>query len=299
MSGAGAPPGRSVSATTRVFAILGDPVAHSLSPVFQNAALRATELDAVYVALRCSRAAAPLMVESLARAGGGGNVTLPHKHVVLRALESTTTAVERTGACNTFWLENGRVCGDNTDVAGFRAAARTLIGDANGARVLLIGAGGAASAAAWALLEDGAARIDVLNRSQQHALELCARLEPASARLCVAHTLDHLAGERFDLVVNATSLGLRDADPEPLDFTRLGHVGAAFDLVYRAGGTAWSTSAAALGIRAIDGLEMLLQQGAAAFLRWWGRPAPFEVMREALSSAARERSAHGAYTNGA
>lgn len=280
-----------LSAGTRVFAVLGDPVSHSLSPIFQNAALRAEALDAVYIALRCSRAAAPTLVDALARGGGGGNVTLPHKQVVLRAIEAPTAAVDRTGACNTFWLEAGRVCGDNTDVAGFRAATQALMGSMTGARALLLGAGGAARAAACALLDVGIARIDVLNRSRDRAEDLRARLDQGDHRIRVAESIEVAAGERFDLVINATSLGLRDADPHPVDLSRLAHVGAAIDLVYRPGGTAWSEHAAALGIAAADGVEMLLHQGAAAFELWWGRAAPLDVMRQALTAATPRLSA--------
>jgi shikimate dehydrogenase len=279
-------PTGSLTAATRVFAVLGDPVSHSLSPIFQNAALRAAGLDAIYVALRCSRAAAPALVDALARSGGGGNVTLPHKQVILRAIEAPTDAVDRTGACNTFWLESGRVCGDNTDVSAFLAATHALNGSTAGARALLLGAGGAARAAACALLDDGIARIDVLNRTRDRAEDLRARLDKGDNRVRVAESIEVAAGEQFDLVVNATSLGLRDSDPHPVDLSRLAHVGAAIDLVYRPGGTAWSEQAAALGIPAADGLEMLLHQGAAAFELWWGRPAPMDVMRQSLTAVA-------------
>ena len=107
------------SSSTRVLALLGDPVLHSLSPAFQNAALRATGRDALYVALRCGGPDLPGLLRGLARAGGGGNVTVPHKGAAAEVVEEVTEAVQETGACNTFWLENGRIRGDNTDVAGF------------------------------------------------------------------------------------------------------------------------------------------------------------------------------------
>ncbi len=279
------PPSRqTIHAGTRVFALLGDPVSHSLSPVFQNAAVRAAGLDAVYVAIRCARGVAPALVDALARAGGGGNVTLPHKQLVLRALEVQTSAVERTGACNTFWLEGGKVCGDNTDVAGFHATAKALVADPAGARVLLLGAGGAARAVACALLDSGASRIDVLNRTRDRAEELRLRVD-TSGRIRTAESPNTVAGESFDLVVNATSLGLREGDPEPFDLSRLARTGAVIDLVYRPGGSAWAERAAARGIAAADGLEMLLQQGAAAFERWWAQPAPLDAMRFSLVEA--------------
>lgn len=264
--------------------MLGDPVSHSLSPAIQNAAILVAGLDAVYVALRCSRADAPGLLVAIARANGGGNVTVPHKVGVVRILEVSTAAVQRTGACNTFWLQHGRVMGDNTDVAGFAAAVRARFGDPAGSRVLLLGAGGAARAAACALLDAGAARIDLVNRTPDRAAELAHRLEPEGRIIHTAPTFDVVAGERFDLVINATSLGLRDVDPEPCDLRRLLTPAAAIDLVYRRGGTRWTSTAAEFGIPAMDGTEMLLHQGAASFERWFAQPAPIAAMRAAISA---------------
>jgi shikimate dehydrogenase len=274
-----------ISAATRVYALLGDPIAHSFSPVMQNAAFVEEGLDAVYVALRCDAQAAPPLARALALAGGGGNVTVPHKTAVAAALELRTDAVLLTGACNTFWSERGQLCGDNTDVDGFRAATDALVGSCAGARVLLIGAGGAARAAAVALASSGAAEVVLLNRSPARAQALLTDLAGmAPMRLMPA---DRLPGESFDLVVNATPLGLDTADPLPLDLGGLRRAGAALDLVCRPGDTAWIAHAIALGIPAAGGAAMLLAQGAAAFTCWWKRPAPLAAMRSALQNAIR------------
>lgn len=272
-----------ITAGTRTFALLGDPIVHSLSPIFQNAAIRAAGLDAVYVALRCSAGDAPRLLAAIARAGGGGNVTTPHKIAVLGALERSTDEVRKTGACNTFWLERGRVTGDNTDVAGFDAAVRSLVADPHGARTLVIGAGGAARAAVVALIRAGVSRIDLLNRTPEKASDLAHRIDP---RGLVVHTarLEDVRDEPFDLVVNATRLGLYDGDPEPLDLRTAGAIGAVLDLVYRKEGTPWMRTATALGLPAADGTAMLLHQGAAAFERWFAMSAPLEAMREALNA---------------
>lgn len=270
-----------VSAGTRVLALLGDPVSHSLSPVFQNAALRAARLDGIYVALRCGADELPGLLRGLARAGGGGNVTLPHKAAAARLLERATDAVRLTGACNTYWGEDGVVCGDNTDVEGFARAAHALLGARpRGARVLLLGAGGAARAAVAALLADGAERIVVLNRTEARVAELRAAFpdRPIEAAADAAA----LRGERFDLAVNATSLGLRPSDALPLAPGAGPAFDAALDLVYAPGGTPWVRRLAADGVPAADGVEMLLHQGAAAFRRWWGVDPPLEAMRAAL-----------------
>jgi shikimate dehydrogenase len=283
-----------ISAATRLIALLGDPVAHSLSPAFQNAAFRAAGVDGAYLALQCGAADLPGLLLGIARAGGAGNVTVPHKALAARTVELPTREVERTGACNTFWLEGGRVCGDNTDVAGFRAAVHALVGDPAGMRVLLLGAGGAARAAVAALLDDGVDAIHLLNRTPARAAELLEAFPASGAgmttsgatTLQVVQAATSLRAERFDLVVNATSLGLRTDDPLPLTFDAVGEFGAALDLVYAPGETRWVREARAQGIPAADGIEMLLHQGAAAFERWWGRPAPLEAMRAALDNPA-------------
>ncbi len=274
------------SAATRLITLLGDPVAHSLSPVIQNAAFRAAGVDGVYLALRCDEAEAPTLLRALAHAGAAGNVTLPHKRRVLDALDERTPAVERTGACNTFWLEAGRILGDNTNVAGFAAAVRALIGAPAGARVLLLGAGGAARAALLALLEARSDAVVLLNRTRERAETLRDAFDPQHRRVRVAADAAEVRREGFDLVVNATSLGLHGDDPLPLDPAHVHRAGAVLDLAYAPGGTALVRRALALGLPARDGREMLLHQGAAAFRRWWGREAPLDAMRSALEAAA-------------
>jgi shikimate dehydrogenase len=272
------------TAATRLFALLGDPVSHSLSPRFQNAALRALGLDAVYVALRCAPGDVPGLLRGIARAGGGGNVTVPHKAVAAATVDHPSDAVLRTRACNAFWLEDGSVHGDNTDVAGVREAVRALLGcSPAGAPVLLLGAGGAASAAVCALADAGAERIVIINRTTERAEALAERFRAPGVRIEVAASVDALAGDHFDLAINSTSLGLKPADPLPLDPDAPGpEVGAALDLVYAAGQTRWVHAMRARGLPAADGKEMLIQQGAAAFRRWWGTEPPLDVMRAAL-----------------
>lgn len=273
-----------VTAGTRLFALLGDPVSHSLSPAFQNAAIRALGLDAVFVALRCSADDLPGLLRGIARAGGGGNVTVPHKALAARTVDHPSDTVLRTGACNAYWLEDGAIHGDNTDVAGASAAVAALLGrEPAGARVLLLGAGGAASAALCAMVDGGAERIVIVNRTPERARALAERFHSPHARIDVVDSVDAVAGERFDLAMNSTSLGIRPDDPLPLDPDAGGvAVGAALDLVYARGGTRWSREMSARGLPAADGREMLLHQGAAAFRRWWKLDPPLDVMRAAL-----------------
>lgn len=273
----------SLTSATRLLALLGDPVGHSLSPRFQNAAIAATGVDGVYLALRCVADDVPGLLRGIARSGGGGNVTVPHKEVAARVIDRPTDAVLRTGACNTFWGEDGDVCGDNTDVAGFAAAVGTLLGRSlSGARVLLVGAGGGAAAAADAMTRDGADEVVIVNRTGRAARDLAGRFASSPTSFVVSESVHSLRGERFDLAVNATSLGLRQQDAPPIAPDAGVTFGAAFDLVYRPDCTSWIRAQQALGIPAADGLEMLLHQGAAAFTRWWGITAPLAVMRAAL-----------------
>ncbi|HEX6559292.1 MAG TPA: shikimate dehydrogenase [Longimicrobiales bacterium] len=268
-----------ITSQTRVFAILGDPIAHSRSPLIHNAALRATGIDAVYVALRCSGDALPGAMGALAHADGGGNVTLPHKGAAADIVDRASSRVRATHACNTFWLKAGRVHGDNTDVIGFSTALKSLIEDVRGTRALVIGAGGGARAVLHALLEDGCSGVTVLGRNRRRASEI-AEVAGRRHRRVAFITNDRLLSEEgFDLVVNATPLGMRAADSFPLRLGRLGGLTAVFDIVYKPGGTRWVNYARALGIPAVDGSEMLIHQAAAAFELWFDAPAPLDAMR--------------------
>ncbi len=271
-----------IGAATRLIALLGDPVDHSLSPAFQNAAIRAAGLDAVYLALRCGADSVAALMPAIARAGGAGNVTVPHKQRAAALLDAPTPAVEKTGACNTFWLEAGRLHGDNTDIEGFAAAARSLIGSPAGARTLMLGAGGAARAAVLALVRDRADAVDVLNRTPGRAHSLRDALDPGGRRVTVLTDPAAPGREGYDLVVNATSVGLRSDDPPAFDPTLPVRVGAVLDMVYRAEPTPLVAAAREAGIPAADGREMLLHQGAASFRRWFGREPDLAAMRAAL-----------------
>lgn len=273
-----------VTAKTRVLTLLGDPVAHSASPEIQNAAFDAAGVDGVYVAVRCGSDDLVGFMRGLARAGGGGNVTIPHKEKAATLLDVRSEAVRRSGACNTFWGdESGRVHGDNTDVEGFQRAVRAFLDrPVPGIRALLLGAGGAARAALLGLLHEGAEEVCIYNRTQERARAVARRIGGQRAR--VLSIMRDVEGQDFDLVVNATSLGLEAGDPSPIDFAILHRAGAAMDLVYGHHTTAFVRAADAAGIRSTDGLEMLVQQGAASFERWWGVDAPLETMRAVVAS---------------
>lgn len=271
-----------VTAGTRLLCLLGDPVEHSLSPVMQNAAFRATGVDGVYVTLRCSEDDLPCLIRAVAGAGGAGNVTLPHKQRAATVLDEPSEAVRRTGACNTFWGDgDGRIHGDNTDVEGFRRALEAFLGRSpRGLRVLLLGAGGAARASLVALLDEEVREVVILNRTVERARAVARRI--GGARVRVSEDRADLKDEAFDLVVNATRLGLSPDDPLPLEMDEVAEVGAVLDLVYGENATPLVRTARRHEIPAADGGAMLVHQGAVSFERWWGREAPVEAMKKAL-----------------
>ncbi|HEY9384186.1 MAG TPA: hypothetical protein VIP80_11810 [Gemmatimonadales bacterium] len=259
--------------TTRVFALLGNPVAHSLSPAMQNAAFHALGLDAVYVPFCCETGAVGTLMESLAAQGGGGNVTLPHKATAAEVLSRHGNDVGPV--CNTFWGRKGHLEGAETDSAAILRALARL--DVAGGDWLILGTGGSARAALRAAKRSGA-RIAVRSRRPARAAEFVA--------LGQAEGLELASDAGFDVVLNCTPLGLRDDDPLPLAPELAPDCSVALDLVYRPGETAWVRAMRAAGWRAADGRDVLLEQGAAAFECWFpGRAAPREVMRAALAVA--------------
>ena len=273
------------TAKTRLLTLLGDPILHSKSPEIQNRAFEAAGVDGVYVALQCKEEDLEGFMVSIARSGGGGNITLPHKEKAAAIVEIASEAVVQTGACNTFWGdERGRIHGDNTDVDGFRSALSFFIGSVpSGIRVLLLGGGGAARASLLGLIEEGADEIVIFNRTPERARSMSRRI--GGERTRVIPVLEEIEGEDFDLVINATRLGLEKNDASPVDLERLGCVGAAMDLVYGRHVTPFVRAAEAMDIRATDGAEMLVRQGAASFERWWEIPAPVEAMRAAMEKS--------------
>ena len=277
--GAGEGGDNEMAGEAAVFAVLGDPVGHSLSPAIHNAAFRAAGRAAVYVARRVTAQECGPVLRSLALAGGGGNVTVPHKEAVVAHLDRRTEAVRATGACNTFWAHGGVVWGDNTDVQGFLGTwERATRGVPDPADVLVLGAGGAARAALFALLgAPGERRIRLWNRTAARARALAqhfgaGRVEPI--RDCT--------GTAPDVVVNATSAGL-DGRTVPIELSCLGAAPrCVIDLVYGRRPTPLCRRALALGAVAVDGREMLVRQAEAAHVRWFGEPPPRGVMTRAL-----------------
>ena len=254
-----------MNATPGRLVLLGHPVAHSLSPRFQNAALHAAGMSLRYEAVDVAPEELDAMLGALASVNAAGNATIPHKERLFAACARCTTVAERARAVNTFWHEDGVLVGDNTDVGGIRASAAELLGgEPRGIVVGVLGAGGAAAGVLTAVESWTGCRAIVHNRTPERARALCARFPSVAECGDVAR----IAREAH-LVVNATSVGLTD-DHLPMSLDSLRTSTAVFDLVYRPGETAFVRGARARGHRAVDGLPMLVEQGALAFECWFG-----------------------------
>ena len=263
--------------------LIGHPVAHSLSPALQNAALRYMGFPIVYEAVDVAPHALDDVVRRLIATRAAGNVTIPHKEGVAGLCARLDAVAERVNAVNTFRVaEDGALEGTNTDVGGFDALAREAGALRAGARVAVLGAGGSAGAVLAALERWSGATVVLFNRTSTRAAALASRFSIVED---VASTPADAVRDAT-VVVNATSLGLKGDDPFPAGIEDLREGAVVLDLVYRPGETAWVKAARARGHAALDGFCMLLEQGALAFEWWFGIGAPRDVMREALAAAA-------------
>jgi len=269
--------GRVITGTTRVVGIIGDPVGHSRSPAMHNAAFDALELDWVYVAFPVRRGEGEAAVRAVATLGLAGlNVTMPHKADAAPACDDLSSEAAALGAVNTVVNADGTLAGHSTDGDGFLGALDDEGIAVAGQRAVVVGAGGAGRAITHALGRVGA---DVTVAARRpDAARSAASLAPGG----VAVGLDELAVERFDVVVNATPIGM-DGEPPPFDTALLHHGQFVFDTVYPVE-TPLLRAARARGLRAAGGLGMLVHQGALSFSLWTGVEPPLEVMRAAASA---------------
>ena len=250
------------------FGVLGWPVSHSRSPAMHEAAYAELGLDGWhYQLLPVPPELFAETTRALPGAGfAGANVTIPHKEAALALADRASDAAREIGAANTLsFADDGAIEADNTDAPGLLAA---LGEDVAGRTALVLGAGGSARAAIWALTQAGA-DVAVHNRTRSRAEGLGARV------------LD--APEPAEVLVNCTSVGLDDAAATPLEDPAPFRV--VVDLVYRDGGTELLRRAQAAGARTVDGVEVLVCQGALSFARWTGRAAPVEAMRRAARAS--------------
>jgi shikimate dehydrogenase len=255
--------------------VLGHPVRHSRSPAMHNAAFEALGLDWRYVKLPVPPADLEATVRALPESGYRGvNATIPHKEAALALADDAGDAARAIGAANTLTFADGAIRADNTDAPGLLAA---LDADPRGMSALVLGAGGAGRAAAWALREAGA-EVGVWNRTPERALALAQDLGVASVE----------APTESDIVVNATSVGLSPSDEvEDLPLAWIDPPAVAVELVYGEHETPFGAWAEAGGSRLVGGLEVLVRQGALSFELWTGREPPLDVMRNAARGPGR------------
>jgi shikimate dehydrogenase len=273
-----------IDSETRVLGVIGDPVARSLSPAIQNAALEHYRLNARYFAFQVNRGSLGGAVDAVRALGMPGlNVTIPHKEAILPLLDRLGDEAARTGAVNTVVRRGGALEGENTDVLGFRETLRRI--RARGMRTaLLLGKGGAARAAFFVLKEEGFEEILVAGRKLALGKKMVESLGGETVGRAIPW--DRREETEADLLVNATPLGMEPGDPLPLSARVVRKAKGVLDLVVRPRGTRLVALARSYGIPAEEGSAMLIAQGRESFRLWFGKTPPISVMEGALLAAA-------------
>jgi shikimate dehydrogenase len=279
-----------ISGTTQILGVIGDPVTHSLSPVMHNAALAAMGLDYVYIPLPIAIANLRLATAGLVaiEAVQGFNLTIPHKQEIIPMLAEVSAIAQTVGAVNTVKRVGSDLVGTNTDVEGFLVPLRKLARNWQNTPALILGSGGAARAVVVACIELGCQVVHVVGRDpvkmKRFQAQMTRQVGSYSVRVHTWSSLENLL-EVAGLVVNATPIGMSNANESPLNEAQLKLLpdnAIAYDLIYTPRPTKFLHLAGARNLVAIDGLEMLLHQGALALAYWLDRPAPIEVMWQAL-----------------
>jgi shikimate dehydrogenase len=276
-----------ISGETRLLALIGQPVGHSLSPAMHNAAFAADGLDFVYVCLDVDPDDLPAAVKGAAALKlRGFNITMPHKRAMIGLVDELDEGARISGAVNTVVIEGSTLRGYNTDGGGMVIACREAGIELSGRSVLLLGAGGAAAAIAVAFGGAGIGQLHIANRSVEHAIRLRDKLRRLGMEMVEVHPLDALdeAVPEAEVVVNATSLGMKEGDPLPIPAGYLEEGKAVCDAVYRPGTqTPLVRLARERGLRVATGDRMLLYQGVLAQSLWTGREPNVKAMDRAIS----------------
>src|SRR5271169_1527856 len=275
-----------VDAATRVYGVAGDPVAHSLSPAIMNAAFRRENVNAVYLALH-AKTLKDLLVCVREIPIHGLSITMPYKEAILSHLDNTDSHTTKIGACNTVVrAQDGKLYGFNTDAAGIVRPLERRLNTLENARILVIGAGGAARAAVFGLKERGS-EVYILNRSAAPAKKLAHQ---AHARIVKRPDLKKLA---FDVIINATPVGMGNTRETPLQEHEI-NARYVFDMVYDPAETRFLKLAKERGAQIIPGIEMFAHQAARQFEIWTGKPAPWDEMLRVVLLALQERTTRSA-----
>mgnify|MGYP001237743801 CR=1 FL=1 len=268
----------------QLFAVIGDPIEHSLSPVIHTKIFQMIGgEERLYIPLRITPEQLPSAVEILRSNFRGFNVTIPHKQAIISLLDELTPEAVRCGAVNTVKCESGRLIGHNTDIKGFAAGFEGAGWPVDGSRALIIGAGGAARAVGWELAARGC-EITIANRTVAAAEKLAHDLQKGYPELAIRAVPFHgIIGKSCDLVVNCTPVGMGELEGEsPVDLEELRDVQYVYDLIYNPPQTALLRQAQELGCRVLNGLPMLVQQAALADEFWLKQPITGAMVTEVL-----------------
>lgn len=285
-----------ISGATKLLGVIGYPIEHSLSPVMHNAALKALAtqqaqpfLEYVYIPWPVTADALPTVVSSLKDQGClGFNITIPHKQAIIPLLTETTAIAQAVGAVNTVWLTEAGWAGTNTDVQGFLSPLQPLNRDWPHIKPCILGCGGAARAVLAGCAQLGCPQIHVIGRQTEkleRLRETCADTLSTDIHIHLWEKLSSLL-PLTDLLINTTPVGMsphpQTSPLSPAEVDRLPSDAIVYDLIYNPNPTLLLQATAASGRTAISGVEMLVQQGAAALSLWINQPAPVAVMRQAL-----------------
>ena len=275
-----------------IYGVVGYPVKHSLSPGMHNAAFKSLGINANYQAFEIKPAALYIFLNQLNKLGISGiNLTVPHKELAFKYLRNVSLEARTTGTVNTITNSNGKLFGDSTDAYGLLASLKEefKLASLRNKSILLLGAGGAASAVAKKLALSGIKTLYISNRTQAKAAKLAERTEAATSTRCVVIPMDDKAISMViadvDILINATSAGLKLTDNPPVTRIALRKSLLVYDMIYNPPITPLLREAKKAGARGVNGLGMLLHQGARAFTMWTGKKAPLSVMRTALNEA--------------
>lgn len=269
------------------FAVIGDPIQHSLSPVMHQAGYEALGIDAKYYRFQVAPSRLPEAVEGLCALGfSGWNVTIPHKECIMPLLDTLTPQARRAGAVNTVKIQEGRRIGHNTDGDGFVRSVETALRGSKGKKAVLLGAGGASKGIALALAEQGM-DIRILNRTPEKAEALAEVIRGEGGRADSGALATGEWLKDVDLLVQTTSVGLH-GEPFPFSLRGICKQALVVDIIFNPRETAFLQEARELGCRSLNGLGMLLYQGALAWEFWLGGQAPVEAMRQALEKQLRD-----------
>jgi shikimate dehydrogenase len=275
-----------INAATRLCAVLGSPIRHSASPAMHNAAFAALGLNWRYLAFEVDPKNLRAAIEGARAMGFAGlNLTVPHKLLAVDMVDELDASAKTWGAVNTIKFENGRAIGFNTDADGLANSLRhDLAVELRGAKVLLLGAGGAGRTAALKLAAENVAELFLVNRTASKAEEIAGEIKKQFSSIKVSGGYPNA---NVDLLLNATSLGLKPEDGSPLDEKQfsLKQTRAVYDMIYQPAETALLKNAKAAGCQTANGIGMLVGQGAKAFEIWTGQTAPVAVMRRAVEGS--------------